>query len=354
MRARRFLQSLVCLLCLAACLLCFSGCDKYAEKRSSKKDRTVVADVGGYEVRYELYRALFYTYRATVDGGDGSVWTGPDSAVYLARIKEMIEDGWRELYGTFAMAAACGIDPFSDGVDDLVNEYVRVEIEGGYFNGAEVEGHGSQKAYLQYLEDNHFTDSAYRLFLRRQACLKLLSEYYHTTFADGTVAQDEATVRAFYEGDECLNFLWVKREKSDVFDQAAWMAEALSVLQGCTTYEQRREQMVLYGYNLSPDDINYGILTTAASADAVYREVIEAVQTLNVGELSGIIETYEGYYIVMKTQKDPTLPDDPGMLTALSELYIDHCLFTRLEETANGLSVSYKSAFDAYKNGPDD
>jgi len=350
----RFFRRFAALACVMLCLLGLVACDKYPQKKSSAKERTVIADIGSYEVAYELYRALYHTYRSTVDGGDESVWTGRDSETYRARLTAMIEAQWKELYGTFELARACGIDPDSRGIDDLVQEYVRVEIEGGSYSGAEVAGYGSRDAYLKALEDAHFTDSVHRLFLRRQACLERITAYYRDTFADGTVSQDEATVRAFYESDDCLRFLWVRREKTDGFDQKAWMQEALGVLEGCATYEQRREQMILYGYNLSPGDAERGILITAATADPVYEQVVQTLSGLAPGQLSGVIETYDGYYIVMKLEKDSALPDDPDALYALSELYTDHCLYTRLAEISASMTVSYRSAFDRYRNGPDD
>lgn len=350
----RFFRRFVALALAVLCLLCLVSCDKYPEKKSSRKERTVMADVGSYEVTYELYRALYHTYRFAVDGGDESVWTGRDSETYRARLQQMIEEQYKELFGTFELASACNIDPYGRGIDDLVSEYVRVEIEGGTYSGAEIAGYGSRDAYLKALEEAHFTDSVHRLFLRRQACLERITAYYRDTFADGTVGQDEATVRAFYESDDCLRFLWVRREKTDAFDQKAWMQEALGVLEGCSTYEKRREQMILYGYNLSPDDAERGIFVTAATADPIYETIVQTLSGLEVGQLSGIIETYEGYYILMKLPKDSALPDDPDVLYALSELYTEHCLYTRLSEVVSSMTVSYRAAFDRYRDGPDD
>lgn len=342
------------LICALMCLFCLVSCDKYPEKKSSAKERTVIADVGSHEVTYALYRALYHTCRSAVDGGDESVWTGDEAATYRARLQQMIEEQYKELFGTFELADACNIDPYGRGIDDLVSEYVRVEIEGGTYSGAEVAGYGSRDAYLQALEDAHFTDAVHRLFLRRQACLERITAYYRDTFADGTVAQDEATARAFYESDDCLRFLWVRREKTDGFDQKAWMQEALGVLEACPTYAQRREQMILYGYNLSPDDAERGIFITTATADPVYETIVEALSGMEEGQLSNVIETYEGYYILMKLPKETSLPDDPDVLYDLSRLYTEHCLYTRLAQIVSSMTVSYRAAFDKYRDGPDD
>lgn len=62
-------------LLLAILLSLLVGCkEKYPKIESTDEEARVVATLsvgeGEYELKYELYRALFFTYKSEVDGGD--------------------------------------------------------------------------------------------------------------------------------------------------------------------------------------------------------------------------------------------------------------------------------------------
>ena len=81
---------------LALSILSLASCtkNKYAPVESTAEEKKVVMtlsiDSDKYEVKYELYRALFLALRDEVDGGDRSVWSGENKAEYIEKIDALI------------------------------------------------------------------------------------------------------------------------------------------------------------------------------------------------------------------------------------------------------------------------
>ena len=136
------LTAITLLLCLLTCsLLTLVSCgdDGYEPVESTAEERRVIMrlTVNGrtYDVKYELYRALFLNYKAQVDGGDASVWSGPDKAAYVERINNIITDRVCEIYSAFALCDELDIDLDSSSVDEQIDEYIRHSVEGGDASG---------------------------------------------------------------------------------------------------------------------------------------------------------------------------------------------------------------------------
>ena len=130
------------------------SCNKYPPKKSTREERRVVMtlslDGEKYEVKYELYRALFLNYKNQVDSGNHSVWASEQKNEYIDRINAIIARKAAEIYSVFHLAGKLGIDPYSKDVNEQIEEYVRISVEG---NEADVMGFGGDyDAYLEYME----------------------------------------------------------------------------------------------------------------------------------------------------------------------------------------------------------
>jgi hypothetical protein len=82
------LLAVILILPLAACS------KKYEPQESSPLEATTVytlsLDGKTYEVKYELYRALFLNFKSQIDGGDESVWQGENSEEYIDKINSTV------------------------------------------------------------------------------------------------------------------------------------------------------------------------------------------------------------------------------------------------------------------------
>ena len=81
---------------------------------------TLTVNEKTYEVKYELYRAFFLTYKSQVDGGDPDAWTGENKAEYIAKINGIIVDKVTEIYSAFALCDKIGFDLYSRDVENKI------------------------------------------------------------------------------------------------------------------------------------------------------------------------------------------------------------------------------------------
>lgn len=339
------------LLAVLLTLLALSGCEKsYKEARSSLSERRVIAHAGDYEVRYELFRALFLNYKSSVDGGDNRVWTGPEANVYFERAKALCEEAMRSIFGTFAFAKSMGIDPYSEEADRRVAEYVKATIEGGFVNGNYIEGFGgSVSDYRKSLEERHMTDAVNRLLFRYSICNTMLYEYYTDTFGGGTIQTDGDTIRAFYNSDACVRLTWIAVPKNTVLTES--QSEALanakrSDLIACATMAEKLQYVAFH--NLQAAGMDKGVFMTEATCDADYKAVLTEAMTLQAGEVGQVVEAYDAFYIPLRLEKEAGYLSDTAGMNAIINLYIEHVMYTEIEEAEKALTIDYTAAFDKY------
>ena len=101
------MKRIIALLLVLASVLTLSACKKYKPVESSEEEaRTVMTlslDGKTYEVKYELYRALFLNYKTEIDGGNPDVWTSEGKSEYVERINSLIIDKITDIYAAFAI-----------------------------------------------------------------------------------------------------------------------------------------------------------------------------------------------------------------------------------------------------------
>ena len=154
---KRFCTLLLLLALCVSCLLplCSCGDSKYERVESTDEEKRIVMrlELGEktYDVRYELYRALFLNLKSTVDGGDETVWEGEQSEAYVEQIDVLILDRICEIYSAFALCDELKIDIYSSKVEDTIDEYIRADVDGG----EGVVGYGSYEKYLQVMYDKY-------------------------------------------------------------------------------------------------------------------------------------------------------------------------------------------------------
>ena len=82
-----------------------------------------------YDVRYELYRAFFLTYKNQVDGGNSSVWTSDEKDVYVEKINDLILNRITEIYSAFAICERIDFDIYSSSVEKKIKENIKTISE---------------------------------------------------------------------------------------------------------------------------------------------------------------------------------------------------------------------------------
>lgn len=291
---------------------------KYAPVESTEEERQVVMslelDGKRYDIKYELYRALFVATHKEIDGGDDSVWSGEDNTEYIAKVDELIVQRAAEIYSVFHLCQKNGINLYSDEVNELVDGYVTVSVEGGTIGGASVQGYESYEKYLEYLASIGMNYSVQDLLYRYTIGLEKLDEYYLGTVDQsnisnnvvfGAIKYTEEDIENFYYGDDSVRII------RGFFDSEVKTKETVEGYRDDINKMSNDEEVATYIIQrslLAGSDVINGVVVGRYNLDSLYyAEVTEAAFSLPVTGVSEVIEinseSEKGYCIVYVAHK---------------------------------------------------
>lgn len=322
---RRILCGATAILLVLVLLCSLIACgDAYREVKSSSAWRKTVVELDGQPVSFELLRFFFFRHVTEVVDGGETRFSGADGDALLQEILTLAVRDICDIYAAFDICRAWGRDPDDDEIDALVDEYVRLSVDGGYIGSTYVAGFGGDyDAYLADLSTLHSTDTVSRLLYRYTACLSTLYTYVAINGAEGKATVTDDELRAFLTGSDCVraNYAYLQkvattREEAEVFHDrmlaAAGNAEKLADL--------------VTPYNMTEDPhggLYYGRYATDADDAARY----EAIFSLHAGEVSDLIESEDGYYIYYGMEKDASLLEDEVRKADFKALYWEEALY---------------------------
>ena len=266
-----------------------------------------------YNVPYEIYRAFFLQVRNAVDGGDTSVWTSADKATYVNKANELIFSRIAEIYAVFYLCKEAGINPYSKEIDEQIDEYIRISIEGGDLGGKRFVGfEGDYDAYLASLKEMYYNYSVSVLLIRSHIALDALNLYYagnpdsnNPEDSVGALKFTKDDVRDFYYGDESVRVLraflptegFTKERAEEIRNSIATKDGESAV----ATY------MINFTLSGGADVKNGELIGLYSLDDRYYGEITDAAFALKNGETSAPIylntENEVGYSIVYKAAK---------------------------------------------------
>ena len=312
-------RKFVILCLLSAMLLSLFSCGKeteYPPVESTEEERaTVITMTDGdraLDVPYELYRALFLTYREEFDGGNPSLWSEAGSDLLLEKINDRILDRIAEIYAVLGVARDIGFDPYGKEAEEKIKTYVKASVEGGYIDGMNVEGHGTYEKYLAYLESVHLNYSVQILLFRYLIALRAVQDHYlgvvdeygNEESAPALKPTDD-DLRAFYFGEDSVRVLWIfldgqsytERRAKEIRDTVAGKPDEAAVAAYMIGQTTTPGPEVLAGHTI-------GRYTLESS---YYLDVTDAAFSLAVGETSAPVATAtgteSGYYILYRAEK---------------------------------------------------
>lgn len=315
------MKKILAIILIFSALLGLSSCAKYKPVKSTKEESKIVMKLyfgdEEYEVKYELYRALFLNYKSEVDGGNPEVWSGPEKQLYVNRINSLII---RDVSNIFAAFYICdkgiGYNVYSGKADKLVDSYIQESIEGS----ANSLGFTSYDEYLSYLKSINHNYSTQDLLYRYYIALDKINEYYAGGTADSYTGEGEIAeahldtsvdkVRKFYYSADFKRVLYayfdkrVEQEKLNSFySQIKSAAEA-----GNT---EKIKELISTSSATAPTDAMHGLFVPKYSYN---NDMLEKLGTdifnLSAGQLSSVITlsggreaSLNGLYIFYNTEK---------------------------------------------------
>ena len=339
------------------------GCqsDPYPAVKSTREERRVVMTLNFdgeiYKVKYELYRALFLSHKRDVDGGDDSVWQGENKEEYINKINDIIIDKASEIYSVFHLAKKLKIKPYSRDMDKLVKERIRISIEG---SEAGVIGYGGNyDNYLAALKESNLNYSVQDLLIRYSILLEKINEYYHGVEDDalgklpGEFTVDSKALSDYYYGDDSVRIMHAYMQEGVSNDTYGKMEE---IRQGMISSDDEIS-MALFIINntfIPPQDLIVdkkvsGIMVSKNAINDTYSVYKDAAFSLEVGEVSPIIEVDDGtlgYYVLYRLNKDSDHFE--RCYEDIKTSYLDDLIGKELIKISEGLScgVEYKKNYE--------
>ncbi len=355
------MKKLLPLILILLCALTLFGCDnQYKPVESTEEEARVVAtlefDGKTYEVRYELYRALFLANKSAVDGGDSSVWEGDESDEYISRINDIIKNKVTEIYSAIHLANKLGYDAYSNSADKEIEEKIKGAVEGD----DEQIGHGSYEKYLASLKDNYLNYSVATLIMRYSLSMTAINEYYggteHEVFGNmqGEYEYTEEDVKSYYFSDTTARFMevyvpsdiktreWMESFRTELLSRGTDISKATFIISNTSATEAD----LIVGGEVS------GIVIGKNSLDSfLYSEYLDKIFSTGVAEMSEVFELSgtesDGYYIIYGLEKSEEHLNRCYEQIRLS--YIDDVIGTKLFEVSAPLCESYTFT-DTYKD----
>ena len=323
------------ILALTAIFSLFS-CNKATEypavESTEEEARTVMTlslDGKTYDVKYELYRAFFLTYKSKVDGGDESVWSGDSKDTYIRLIDEMIVDRVVEIYSAFAICERIGFDLYSKNVEKKIKENVRISVEGGSYGSTTLDGYESYDAYLAALKSLNLNYSVQVLLLRYAIAIDAIDTHYIGTASSddidanvsiGAIKYTKDDVRNFYFSEDCVRVLRANFQKGISYTPEEKAEQLRSKIVDASrtpgSLEDKENAVFLAiissGLYSNTAEIKNGYVIGKYNLErSYYGDMTDAALSLSEGEVSQPIDVVsdveDSYYILYRSYKSEEL-----------------------------------------------
>ena len=297
------------------------------------KNKKVVMRLGPYDVTYDVYRFAVMTEKEAmkIKYGDG-VFNGEKDDRIEDELRERTVSYLRNLYAIPALAADYGIK-----ADDEVIKYLTEDKKDG-----DIASVGGEDAFREELKANNMTENVYDLMA---SFLVMSDETYSAMMREGDIDTDPGHVREYLTGDGCIRILEVliSREKH-TDDEAKEIAgevrdAALSAADpaGGDFYDLVME----YGENIdmfnNPD--GYYMMRGVWN-----RDFEDAAFSLEVGEISEVIETPRGFSVLIRLEKSEEYID--RRINALTDDYYDSVFALAKEKKGEELEIKTEKLYD--------
>lgn len=329
----RKMKKIIAFLLLIATVLTFAACSSgnkdYPPVESTKEEaRTVITltiDGRTYDVRYELYRAFFLTYKSEVDGGDPSVWTSNEKDVYVEKINDLILNRITEIYSAFAICDRIDFDIYSSSVEKKIKENIRISVEGGTYGSNAVQGFDSYDDYLSSLKAKNLNYSVQTLLFRYAIAVDAIDTYYIGTATSddvnyditmGALKYNKNDVKEFYFSDECVRVLRASFNKGISYTPLERAQKLKTTLENAAAQQSdidKKEDKVrnaIIGTNLYLNDaeLQSGYVIGRYNLErGYYADMTDAAFLLAEGEVSDpisiVTDMEDSYYVLYRSYK---------------------------------------------------
>ena len=354
---KRFFALLI-LICISLSLISCSS--KYEPVPSTEAEKRVVMTLSAYgesyEVKYELWRAFYLTYKDDVSG---------EGEEYRKNIDALVLDRIIHVYSVLALCDKLGINLYSRSVNKEIEDYVAQSVEGA---GGSV-GYGSYEEYLSALKKMNLNYSVQDLLFRYEIGLREIDEYYIGTFdADkiqdgikfGDISYTREDVKSYYYSDACVRVLRAHLQAGAYYNPDAYALEVKEEMEAAALTGESAVATVIINTGLTaPIEVERGYVIAKNNLEKLYySEMTESAFELEIGEVSEPITVNYGdgevIFILYRAEKSDEHFDESYTEIAYVYLtdavggYLASCaktLFDSVELTGVLDTIDYNEVF---------
>lgn len=292
----------VCLVCLILTLTALTSCSAGRPIKGTKQQLTVVGSVAGHEVLYEELLCVTQLYRSQLESKYGKgIWDDPTTAAeHRAELEELVNRNITANYAVLSLCDEVAIRTDNETIQAAVEKYVD-EL---------VETLGGRSEYKAALAEQGLTDHFLRFTVAVDYCQNEL--YYVYTQDLGLIETDEEKIYDYIMDGNFVRTIHVFVGNDEGDDPAANLSlaqKAHDQIVSGTDIKTLIGSSVNEDFNLTTTD---GYYFTRGEMVPQYEE---AAFSLKVGEVSDVVETAAGYYVIQRLELEPQY-----VLTHLTEL----------------------------------
>ena len=285
-RAARIAACLLTLLMLASLL---ASCGSARPVSPTKQESVVVAHCAGYDVCYDELRYVTLSFKDDLAARYGKdIWADADkAAAHLPELTEKVTEALKISPAILDVGRDFGIEINKD-IEDAVQSEMKSMID----------QIGNRKTYLQMIDELYMTDRFVRYNIATDLCESQLVQALVTA---GLIIDNEADFLVYAMDDEvmCATYqIFIQNDEGDDIEQNRALAEeVLDKIHSGTALTS----LIGSIYN---EDV-YAPAKPYHFMKAEYDEAYEqAAFALAIGEVSDIIETEDGFYIIERQPLD--------------------------------------------------
>ena len=279
------IKILVLSLALSLLLPALSAC--------SDKNKQVVGKVGSYEVYYQELRWLTMQYKEIMSSYYGEdIWKG--KSVDEKYVKELRDWVYSSIAANYNILTLCdddilkingmkAIDINSEEIQNIVDGRINEMIES--YDGGKTE-------YKQDLKDNYLTEDLHRFITGIDVCEAVLFNYYCSL---GLIDDsDEAAIDYIHENFIRTVHVYIQNDEKDNIEDNKKLANAIKLK--LENGEDIDKIIADYSEDQTLDVKNGRYFTNNTYTE----EYEEAAFALDTYEISDVVETRSGFYIIKR------------------------------------------------------
>ena len=292
---KRLSLALALLICLSAVL---TSCGVKPIK-STEEEAAVIGKIGKYDVRYEELRYLVLNFKRDMALKYGEdIWTDPVKAEsYKDELWSLVSEKMVSDY--YAVQAMADYYYVGGGAALMMNEKPILEAVQENVELA-VDECGGFKKYKEMLASQYLTDNLFRFYSAAEECA---TELFYILVRDlGEIESSDEYIDEYLKSDDFLrtNHIFISGVNAENLAKAKDLQAQLAA-----SDNKELEMIMLKGIHCA----DYTMTTTHGKYFARYtsdygEEYELAAFDLKINELSDVVETADGYYIILRLEPE--------------------------------------------------